>query len=68
MRYQITAKCTISLTTYVEADSADDAVANCEAEMPRLCYHCAANDGDGEWSLSGEIDGDPFDLQAEPDE
>ena len=67
-RYRINALVTISLTTYVTAESREEAIENCEAEMPQLpqlCHECSSNDGDGQWSLSGEIDGDPQIQSAE---
>jgi hypothetical protein len=64
-RYRIDAIATISLTTYVTAESREEAIENCDAEMPRLCNECSSNDGDGQWSLSGEIDGEPQIQSAE---
>ena len=64
-RYCISAEVTVSIHTYVEAGSAKEAIANCSADMPHLCHQCATNDGDGQWSLSGELDGEPRDLRAE---
>jgi hypothetical protein len=67
-RYRIDGFVTVSISTYVEADSEKEAIENCEASLPNLCHKCASNDGDDQWSLSGELDGEPFALTAEIDE
>lgn len=66
--YRIRAFVTVSISTYVEANSEREAIENCDATLTSLCNECASNDGNGEWSLSGEHDGEPFGLTAEIDE
>jgi hypothetical protein len=49
---------TISLGIDIEADSLEEAIAAAkEASIKTLCHQCAASSR-GEWSTSGEIDGD----------
>ncbi len=57
--YLVEGTVTVSVVTNVRARSKEEAKEKAlENELPHLCYQCASNDGIGEWSLSGELDGE----------
>jgi hypothetical protein len=57
--YIVTGTVTVSVRTTVQARSPEEAKEKAfENNLPTLCYQCASNDGIGEWSLSGELDGE----------
>lgn len=63
--YRISGTMTISVMVDVEADSKEEAIATAQ-ECPAMsfCNQCAGA-SEGEWSTSGELDGQPMDLFAE---
>jgi hypothetical protein len=69
-RYAVTAQVTISIHTYVKAETPEEAYNIAEARpMVGLCYQCG---GDGsvneEWCTSGELDGSPDKMRVEEEE
>jgi hypothetical protein len=66
--YRLIGTVTISVSTIVEAETEEEAVALAqERSVMGLCYHCA--DGHGickEWVTSGELDGEPTNLEVAP--
>ena len=73
-KYHVTAMCTISVTTDVEAESEEEALEIAiDRGMQDLCYQCSGGqwsslDASREWVTSGEIDGKPFNLMIEVEE
>ena len=67
MLYRVSATVTISCFTDVLASGAEEAA---ELAMGRplqgLCHQCSGGDAKVEWSLSGELDGEPEVVDAEP--
>ncbi len=65
MRYQVSAFVTISISTYVEAGTEEEAI-ELAADRPMAAVnHGGAEDEDSVWLTSGEMDGDAFDLRIE---
>lgn len=64
-RYHIVAEVTISVHIDVEASSEAEARDIADASpMMELCHACATGH-DGEWSTSGELDGEPRIVSVE---
>jgi hypothetical protein len=65
-KYRVCADVTISVSTVVEAESKEQAIEMAqEREMQGLCHQCSTGNDREEWSLSGEIDGEPMNLRIE---
>jgi hypothetical protein len=65
--YDVTAAVTISLHAHVTARSKKHAIELAqELALPSLCHQCSGGGEytDGEWGLSGELDGEPTDFEA----
>jgi len=64
--YDVSAAVTISLHAQVRARSKKHALELAqELTLPSLCHQCCGGgDGDTEWGLSGELDGEPKDFEA----
>lgn len=66
--YDVSATVTISLHGKVEAESKKQAVEKASMmTLPSLCYQCSDRGGitDEEWSLNGELDGEPQNIQVD---
>jgi hypothetical protein len=66
--YRVNAQVTISVSTLVEADSSRAAIEIAESRsMPSLCFACGGTEDSEreEWSLGGDLDGEPTELFAE---
>ncbi len=58
-KYTFVVNTTISMHCDVDAETLDEAIEHAQAAgVMSLCHHCAQSHG-GEWSTSGELDGDP---------
>lgn len=58
-KYTFVVNTTISMHCDVYADSLDEAIEEAQAAgVMSLCHQCARSHA-GEWSTSGELDGDP---------
>ncbi len=67
MLYRVSATVTISCFTDVVARGAEEAAEiAAERQMQGLCHQCSGGDSEREWSLSGELDGEPEVVDAEP--
>ena len=65
MKYRVTATMTISVHVDVEAESPEQAKEIAEELPPMtLCHQCASSKGE-QWSTSGELDGQPENLEVE---
>jgi hypothetical protein len=67
--YTVTACVTISLHAQVTARSKKRALELAQyLALPPLCHQCSGggDSEDGEWGLSGELDGEPKDFEATP--
>jgi hypothetical protein len=68
VKYRVSALCTISVFTDVEADSPGEAKRLAQKRgMIGLCHQCAGGNVDEEWCTSGELDGTPRSLAADTD-
>lgn len=68
-RYRVTAEITIRVSTVVLATSASAAVRLAgDQPMMSLCHQCADGSQENEWVTSGELDGEPQNLQAEQED
>lgn len=62
--YRFTASVTISVEAEVRATSKREALeAVRDLPIKRLCHECASGDPDREWITSGELDGEPCDIE-----
>jgi len=65
MKYRVRAMMTISVYTDVEADSPEQAIELAgEHGNQGFCNQCSNGNADEEWVTSGELDGEPTDLEA----
>lgn len=65
-RYRVSALMTISVSTIVDAESPDAAIAEARNRSPvGLCHGCATGEPTEQWVTSGELDGEPTDITAE---
>lgn len=66
-KYQVNARVTISILTEVEADNPKEAKRIALGRpLVGLCHQCGGSDtADEEWCTGGELDGEPYDLDAE---
>lgn len=66
MVYRVSANVTISCFTDVVARGGEEAAELArERAMQGLCHQCSGGDSKTEWSLSGELDGEPEVIDAE---
>lgn len=65
--YTVVGLLTISVHTRVEANSPEEAIEIARGrDVPGLCHQCSNSErADEEWSTSGELDGEPYDLAIE---
>jgi hypothetical protein len=65
-RVAVVAEVTISIHTYVEAESGEEAMDVAEGRpMHSLCYQCGGDSTvDEEWCTSGELDGSPVKMRV----
>lgn len=63
----VSGQITIGVWTRIEAESAEQAVAEAsERQVMSLCHQCAGDDNaDEEFVTGGELDGEPTQLRAE---
>ncbi len=68
--FDVSATVTISISTQVEAETAEEAKTIAEdREMPSLCYQCSRGNRRRQWAPGGgEFDGSPMDLRVTPAE
>lgn len=69
-RFQVNAQMTISVHTIVEAKDAKEAKRLAEERTVQgLCHQCAGStrfkENEEEWRTSGELDGEPTELEVE---
>lgn len=66
-RFRVTGVATISVHTDVDAETPEEAIKIAQGRpMQGLCFQCANTEGaDDEWRTSGELDGEPGDLEVE---
>ena len=67
--YTVSAVVTVSLFTKVNANSKQEAIEIAESRgLQGLCHQCASSrEPHEEWSLSGELDGEPCDISVDND-
>jgi hypothetical protein len=66
-RFRVAGVATISVHTDVDAETPEEAIQIAKwRPMQRLCFQCSGAEGaDDEWRTSGELDGEPDELEAE---
>jgi hypothetical protein len=65
-KYVFTAQVTVSLYTEVHANSKEEALELAEQRgLQSLCHQCSSNGSDEQWSLTGELDGEPTDIRLD---
>lgn len=65
-RFVVTAEVTVSLRKEIDAFSIAEAMEHAAGlGTPRLCWQCSGDQGDDAWELSGELDGEPMNIQLE---
>lgn len=65
-KFLLTAYVTVSLVTEVFANSEEEAIEIAEGRsLQSLCNQCANGNTYEEWSLIGELDGEPMDIKIE---
>lgn len=64
--FTITAAVTVSVFTKVKANSIKEAMAEAKTRsLQGLCHECSSGSPETEWSLTGELDGEPTDLKVD---